>query len=198
MMTARSEYRLSLRHSNADARLTPIGREYGLISDARWSAFTAKMDRIANAVETIKKTSVRPNTVNDYLERCGTSPITQTVRLDALIRRQQVNCEAILQILSLDFGLRGEESAEVSHQIKYEQYIARQDQQNAHLEHLEHIRLPKDVDFTSIHGLSSEAVEKLGKQTPENLAQASRISGVSPADIAILMTWLKAGGYHGE
>ena len=198
MMTARSEYRLSLRHSNADARLTPIGRKYGLISDARWAAFTAKMDRIENAVETIKKTSVRPDTVNDYLERCGTSPITQTVRLDALIRRQQVNCEAILQVLGLDFGLRGEESAEVSHQIKYEQYIARQDQQNAHLEHLEHIRLPKDVNFKSVHGLSSEAVEKLGKQTPENLAQASRISGVSPADIAILMTWLKAGGYHGE
>ena len=197
MMTARSEYRLSLRHSNADARLTPIGRRYRLISDERWSVFTEKMDRIAAAIDTIKKTNVRPDAVNDYLERCGTSPIGQTVRLDALIRRQQVDCQAILQVLGLDFGLRGEESAEVSHQIKYEQYIARQDQQNAHLEHLEHIRLPKDVDYTAVHGLSSEAVEKLSKQTPENLSQASRISGVSPADVAILMTWLKAGGYHG-
>ncbi len=198
MMTARSEYRLSLRHSNADARLTPIGRKYRLISDKRWSVFTEKMDRIAAAIEMIKKTNVRPDAVNDYLERCGTSPIAQTVRLDALIRRQQVDCQAILLVLGLDFGLQGEESAEVSHQIKYEQYIARQDQQNAHLEHLERIRLPKDVDYTAVHGLSSEAVEKLSKQTPENLSQASRISGVSPADVAILMTWLKAGGYHGE
>ena len=197
MMTARSEYRLSLRHSNADARLTPIGRKYRLISDDRWTIFTEKMDRIASAIDTIKKTNVRPEAVNNYLECCGTSPIGQTVRLDALIRRQQVDCQAILQFLGLDFGLRGEESAEVSHQIKYEQYIARQDQQNAHLEHLERIRLPKDVDYTAVHGLSSEAVEKLSKQMPENLSQASRISGVSPADVAILMTWLKAGGYHG-
>ena len=198
MMTARSEYRLSLRHSNADARLTPIGRKYGLIPDARWSAFTEKMNRIQTAVSEIKKTNVRPETVNAYLERCGTSPISQTVRLDALIRRQQVDCRDILSELALDFHLQGEEAAEVSHIIKYEQYIERQNQQNAHLEQLEHIRLPKGLDYHTVHGLSSEAVEKMSKQAPENLSQAARISGVSPADVAILMTWLKAGGYHGE
>ncbi|MBP0976509.1 MAG: tRNA uridine-5-carboxymethylaminomethyl(34) synthesis enzyme MnmG, partial [Oscillospiraceae bacterium] len=81
---------------------------------------------------------------------------------------------------------------------KYEQYIARQDQQNAHLAHLEKIRLPEGLDYYTVHGLSSEAIEKLTKQMPENLLQASRISGVSPSDVSILMTWLKAGGYHGE
>ena len=104
----------------------------------------------------------------------------------------------MLSVLQLDLDLRGEEAAEVSHRIKYEQYIMRQDQQNSHFANLERIRLPLDTDFTAVHGLSSEAVEKLGKLRPENLAQASRISGVSPADVSILMTWLKAGGYHAE
>lgn len=198
MMTARSEYRLSLRHSNADARLTAIGRKYGLISDARWADFQAKMHRIESGIETIKATSVRPDAVNAYLERVGTSPITQSVRLDALMRRQQVDCSDILRELHIDFDLQGEEAAEISHRIKYEQYIARQEQQNAHLEHLEKVKLPKNVDYKAVHGLSSEAIEKLSKQKPENLSQASRISGVSPSDVSILMTWLKAGGYHGE
>lgn len=100
--------------------------------------------------------------------------------------------------MHIDFDLQGEEAAEISHRIKYEQYIARQEQQNAHLEHLEKVKLPKDVDYKAVHGLSSEAIEKLSKQKPENLSQASRISGVSPSDVSILMTWLKAGGYHGE
>ncbi len=198
MMTARSEYRLSLRHSNADARLTETGRRYGLISDVRWTEFTAKMNRIESGIERIKAESVRPDAVNAYLEQVGTSPIAQSVRLDTLMRRQQVNCSDILAALGIDLGLQGEEPAEVSHRIKYEQYIARQDQQNAHLAHLEKIRLPEGLDYHTVHGLSSEAVEKLTKQMPENLSQASRISGVSPSDVSILMTWLKAGGYHGE
>lgn len=198
MMTARSEYRLSLRHSNADARLTGIGRKYGLINDERWAEYTSKMSRIKSAIEQIKATSVRPDAVNSYLGQAGTTPIAQSVRLDTLMRRQQVNCSEIIQHLGLEIPLIGEEAAEVSHRIKYEQYIARQDQQNAHLEHLEKIKLPERIDYTSVHGLCSEAVEKLTKIMPENLSQASRISGVSPADISILMTWLKAGGNHAK
>lgn len=197
MMTARSEYRLSLRHSNADARLTPIGREYGLISDERWSEFTAKMERIDSAIEQIKSKSVKPDAVNTYLEQVGTTPISQSVRLDALMRRQQVNCTDILRQIGLQIELYGEESAEVSHRIKYEQYIARQEQQNSHLEHLEKIKLSQNISYSDVRGLSSEAVEKLTKQMPENLSQAARISGVSPADISILRTWLKAGGHRG-
>ena len=196
MMTARSEYRLSLRHSNADARLTPIGREYGLISDERWQLHNEKMQRIENAVAQIKSLSVRPEQVNAYLETAATSPIAQPAKLDTLIRRPQVKFEEIRQILPLNMELYGEEPAEVSHQIKYEQYIARQTQQNEKLGTLEKIRLHSNINYAEIHGLSSEAVEKLTRQQPENLAGAARISGVSPADIAILRTWLKAGGDH--
>lgn len=196
MMTARSEYRLSLRHSNADARLTGIGRQYRLISDERWAQFTAKTQRIEHAIETLKNTTVQPDAVAEYLEQIGTTPLKQGLKLDALLRRPQVQLHDITKILSLNLDLRGEEAAEVSCRIKYEQYIARQDQQNAHFEHLEHIRLPKEIDYLAVHGLSSEAVEKLGNVRPENLAHAARISGISPADISILMTYLKAGGYN--
>ena len=198
MMTARSEYRLSLRHSNADARLTPIAREYGLISDSRWEVYCAKMQRIEQALEKIRMLTVSPDAVNAYLESVGTSPLKQAAKLDTIMRRPQVAFSDVISALNLQLDLRGEEPAEVSHRIKYEQYIMRQDQQNAHLANLERIRLPQDTDFAAVHGLSSEAVEKLGKLRPENLAQASRISGVSPADVSILMTWLKAGGYHAE
>lgn len=196
MMTARSEYRLSLRHSNADERLTPIGREYGLISDERWAFYSQKMDRIQTAISEIQQKTVPANAVNEYLQAKNSTPITQSVKLDALLRRPQVELNEILKVLGMNLDLRGEESAEVSHRIKYEQYILRQEQQNAHYEHLEHIRLPQGIEYAKIHGLSSEATEKLGKLLPENLSQAARISGVSPADISILMTWLKAGGYN--
>ena len=194
MMTARSEYRLSLRHSNADARLTPIGREYGLISDSRWKDFTEKQERIHSAIEQIRNKTVTPSEINAYLSECGTSPLTQSVKMDALLRRPQVQFNILADILHCDFALQGEEPAEVSHIIKYEQYIQRQEQQNAQSARYERIKLPKKTDYTVIHGLSSEAVEKLGRVRPENLSQASRISGVSPADISILQTWLKAGG----
>ena len=196
MMTARSEYRLSLRHSNADARLTEIGRQYHLIDDSRWGQYTAKMDRIEKAIDAVKHTNVSPDSVADYLDSIGTSQLKQSTKLDALIRRPQVDFHEITKLLNLHIPLFGEEADEVSHRIKYEQYIERQDQQNAHLEHLERIRLPLDLDYAAIHGLSSEAVEKLSKLHPENLGYAARISGVSPADISIIMTFLKAGGYH--
>lgn len=198
MMTARSEYRLSLRHSNADERLTPIGREYGLISNERWCAYSEKMNRIYHAIEEISHKTVHADDVNTYLTSKNSSPITQSVKLDALLRRPQVQINEILKVLDFNLDLRGEEMDEVSHRIKYEQYIARQEQQNSHYEHLEKIRLPQETDYKTIHGLSSEAIEKLGKLKPENLSQAARISGVSPADISILMTWLKAGGAYAE
>ena len=197
MMTARSEYRLSLRHANADARLTPIGRKYGLIDDARWNAFEQKMHHISDAIETIKKLSVTPEQVNAYLTDVGTTEISQTTKLETLLRRPQVQFAGIREALALPFALSDAEADEVGNQIRYEQYIERQNQQNSHMAELERIRLPLDLDYSAVHGLSSEAAEKLGKRRPEHLAQAASVSGVSPADIAILMTYLKAGGYHG-
>ena len=194
MMTARSEYRLSLRHSNADARLTPIGREYGLISDSRWKDYTEKQTRIQKAFEMICQKNISPNEVNAYLSECGTTPIMQSTKMDAILRRPQIQLNSLTVKLGIEFDLRGEEEAEVSHIIKYEHYIKRQQEQNEHRERFEKIKLPIETDYSLIHGLSSEATEKLSRVRPENLSQASRISGVSPADVAILMTWLKAGG----
>lgn len=198
MMTARSEHRLSLRHSTADARLTPIGRKYRLVGDSDYDAFTKKMAHISDAVEAISKQTVHVSAaVNEYLSAAGTSEISVGCRMDALLRRPQVTLSGLSNALGLSFALTPDEAEEVELKIKYEQYIERQNKQNRHFSNLECIRLPKPTDYTGIHGLSSEAREKLGKQQPENLAQASRISGVSPADIAILMTWLKAGGGRG-
>ncbi len=198
MMTARSEYRLSLRHGNADERLTPIGCEYRLIGAARKQAFEAKLQHIYEAIDIIHRTSVLPDEINAYLNEKGTSPITQKTKLDALLRRPQIQFSEIRQILGTDFALNEIEAEEVANRIRYEMYIERQNQQNRHLEELSRIRLPLDLDYTTVHGLSSEAIEKLSRIKPEQLAQAASVSGVSPADISILMTWLKAGGYSGE
>lgn len=195
MMTARSEYRLSLRHSTADARLTPIGHQYRLIGDAEYHAFTEKMQHIADAVAEIEKQVVHPNEqLNAYLVQQNTAPITTGCRMHVLLRRPQVQLDALSKVLGLSFSLTRDEAEEVSLQIKYAQYIERQNQSNRHFMHLEHVRLPHHTNYQQIRGLSSEACEKLTRVQPENLEQAMRISGVSPADIAILMTWLKAGG----
>ena len=194
MMTARSEYRLSLRHATADERLTPIGIHYGLISDTRKTAFEAKMQHIYDALEHIERTGITPDEINDFLNKSGTTAIQQKTKLSAIIKRPQIEFHALASFLHLNLNLTREESEEVSNRIKYEQYIERQNQQNKKYEHLEKIRLPLNTDYAAIHGLSSEAIEKLDKLQPENLSQAARVSGVSPADVSILMTWLKAGG----
>ncbi len=197
MMTARSEYRLSLRHSTADKRLTPIGRRYGLISDDRYSAFQAKMAHIEDAVDRIRSTTVKPTAeLNEYLEKCGTSPITQPQKLYALLKRPQVKFRDITGISKIEFELTPEEADEAELTVKYDEYIARQNRQSESLSELERIRLPEGLDYSRIHGMSSEAIEKLTRVRPSQLAQASRISGVSPADISLIMTYLKAGGYH--
>lgn len=197
MMTARSEYRLSLRHSSADARLTPIGRKYGLISDARWDDFLRKSEQIAHGIETVRQTVVHPTPeLNAALTARDSGELTQPIRADALLRRPQIEWKDLIRF-GITEPLPWDIAEEVTLQIKYEQYITRQNQQNARFQALDRIKLPADTDFSAIHGLSSEAAEKLAKHCPENLGQAARISGVSPADIAILITWLKAGGFHG-
>lgn len=197
MMTARSEYRLQLRHSNADERLTEIGYQYGLISDSRMQLFREKMQRINDSVEYLRKTALSPDDINAFLKECGTSVIAQPVKAEQILRRPQVELQNLLKYLSLPYDLEPEELEETSHHIKYEQYIARQEQLNAKFEHLEKIKLPNGINYQEIMGLSSECAEKLTKHQPENLLAASRISGISPADISILMTWLKAGGKNG-
>lgn len=199
MMTARSEYRLSLRHATADARLTPIGRKFGLISDERWAQFCAKQSRISDAVFEVKKRVIAPSAeVNRILAAGDTTPISTHTKLDALVRRPQMSLQQLLPVTSPLDSLSADEIDEVNLQIKYEQYIERQNTQNAHLRELSNIRIPAGIRYAEIHGLSSEAAEKLNRHQPDNMESAARISGVSPADINLLITWIKAGGCHGE
>ena len=191
MMTSRSEYRLLLRQDNADERLTPLGRELGLIGDQRWEAFTQKQALKKQEKERLKKTVIPPSEeVNRILTQCGTQPLSTGVRLIELLKRPQLSYEALAPVDPTRPALEPNILEQVEVEIKYEGYIRRQEAQVNEMRRLEHKKLPKDVDYTGIVGLRLEAQEKLQKVRPVNLGQASRISGVSPADISVLMIWL--------
>ena len=191
MMTSRSEYRLLLRQDNADERLTPLGHEIGLISDERYNAFLEKQAEIEAEIKRMKKTTVSPSAeLNAMLEEKGTAAITTGVRFSELIKRPQISYE---DLAPFDRD-RTEHSYEVREQvnlkIEYEGYISRQLMEVEHVQKLEAKKLPQPFDYKNITGLSLEATEKLNRVQPENIGQASRISGVSPADVSVLIIWL--------
>ena len=189
-MTSRSEYRLILRQDNADERLTPMGRKIGLISDERWERFTRKQQQKKEELKRLKNTVIPPTEeVNQILVSRETSEITTGVRLIDLLKRPQINyeCLRMVDVTRPDLDANILEQVEID--VKYEGYIKRQSEQIAKMRKLEEKKLP-DIDFNEITGLRLEAVEKLNKIKPENIGQASRISGVSPADISVLLIWL--------
>lgn len=193
MMTSRSEYRLLLRQDNADERLTPIGHEIGLISDERYDAFLKKEELIEKEVARIRKVTISPTAeLNAMLEEKGTSTIKTGVKMADLIRRPQIS---YIDLAPFDME-RPELPYEVWEQaqlkIEYEGYIDRQIMQAEQMKTLETKKLPLNFDYREIGGLSLEAYEKLNKIQPENIGQASRISGVSPADVSVLLIWLAA------
>ncbi len=191
MMTSRSEYRLVLRQDNADERLTPIGRDIGLINDDRWSRFKLKQEQKILELERIKKTVISPSDkLNELLVSRETSPVASGVRLIELIRRPELNYKNLTEIDTGRPDLPDAVFENVEIEVKYEGYIRRQKSEIAEIRRLEQRILPKDVDYKSIIGLRTEAQEKLQKVRPNNIGQASRISGVSPADISVLLIWL--------
>ena len=191
MMTSRSEYRLILRQDNADERLTPLGYEIGLISEERYKKFLDKQEKIKAEIKRVKSKSVSPSErLNKLLEGKGTAPISTGVKMSDLIRRPQISYSDLAEFDPERPQLSYEVREQVDLQIEYEGYIARQMLEVEHVRKLEEKRLPQPFDYKQIKGLSLEAQEKLNRVQPENIGQAGRISGVSPADVSVLVIWL--------
>lgn len=193
MMTSRSEYRLLLRQDNADLRLTPIGYEAGLISRERYDAFLTKKTQIEEETERLRSLVFSPTKeMQEYLTQIGSTPLKSGIHADELLKRPQVTYEALAPFDKSRPELSKEvwEQAEIT--IKYEGYINRQLNQAEQFKKLEAKKIPDDIDYLTIDGLRLEARQKLDKIRPVSLGQASRISGVSPADIAVLMIYIKS------
>ena len=195
MMTSRSEYRLVLRQDNADRRLTPIGRRVGLVDDARWARFTARQAAMEAERQRLRDTILPPSeALNDLLVACGTTPVSTGIRLEELLRRPQLGYAALT---SIDVGrppLDPLVAEQVEVELKYEGYIRREQGQIDEMRRLENRLLPLDTPYDTIHGLRKEAQEKLTKIRPRSIGQASRISGVSPADVSVLIVWSSQNG----
>ena len=199
MMTSRSEYRLVLRQDNADERLTPLGRELGLISDRRWEKFQRKQEQKQAELKRVQKTTLPPSQeLNDILVSRGTSPLTTGAKLADLLKRPQITYEDLAPVDKdrPQYSTAVFEAVEI--ELKYEGYIKRQRADIEEARRLERKRLPQDVDYSAIQGLRLEAGEKLNKVKPENIGQAGHISGVSPADISVLLIWLASKEREGE
>lgn len=191
MMTSRSEYRLVLRQDNADERLTPLGHKIGLISDERYAKYLKKQELKKEELKRLKNTVISPDDeVNKILVSRETSEITTGVRLIELMKRPQLGYDALKSIDKTRPELDPNIFEQVEIEIKYEGYIQKQLKQVEQMKKLEVKQLPNDFDYNEIEGLRLEAREKLNKIKPFNIGQASRISGVSPADISVLLIWL--------
>ena len=192
MMTSRAEYRLLLRQDNADLRLTPIGHKVGLISDERYERFLKKKENIKKEIERLKKQVIKPEEkVNELLESAGTTKLTNGTKLSELLKRTELNYEMLSKIDENRPELTRQEKEEVEIQIKYEGYIKLQEEQVKKFKKLETKILPEDIDYETLKGISLEARQKLNKFKPRSIGQASRISGVSPADVSVLLVYLQ-------
>ena len=190
MMTSRSEYRLLLRQDNADARLTPIGYRIGLISEERHKKFTEKQENIAREIERLHTTTLSPTKANPLLESLGETPLSGGASLADLLRRPAITYEALAPIDPARPMLSMREALTVETAVKYEGYIKRQQREVERQARLEAKKLPEDIDYKAIKGLRLEAAQKLDKIRPASVGQASRISGVNPADITVLLIYL--------
>ena len=199
MMTSRSEYRLILRQDNADTRLTPIGRKAGLVTDERWNKFLKKQEQMKEERRRIRKTVFAPTEeLNRILTEHHTSEVTTGIRMIDLLKRPELSYEALAPVDTQRPDLDPNIFEQIMVEIKYEGYISKQLAIIEQVRRLESKLLPKQMDYEKIDGLRLEAREKLNKVRPENIGQASRISGVNPADISVLVIYLASLKNHTE
>ena len=191
MMTSRSEYRLILRQDNADLRLTPRGREIGLISQERYERFLAKKALIEAEIERVEAKTISPKVANPLLESLGSTPLSTGVKLGELLRRPELNYEVLASIDPERPELSADVREQVYIQIKYDGYIKKQLEQVEKYRKLEAKLIPDSIDYDKVDGLRIEARQKLSKIRPRSVGQASRISGVSPADMNVLLIYLQ-------
>ena len=192
MMTSRSEYRLTLRQDNADERLTPIGRGAGLVDDARWQAFEQAMEVKARETKRLEQTSVKGAELNRVLEEKGMAPVEKGGPAAELLRRPELDYAILAQVIGWGEGVDLRMAARATTEIKYAGYIARQQRTIKDVKRLENTPIPEDFDYAPLNGLRLEAREKLARIRPVSLAQAGRIPGVSPADMAVLSVAVEA------
>ncbi len=191
MMTSRAEYRLLLRQDNSDYRLTPLGYEVGLISKERYEKFLKKYENIKNEIERIKKTNIKPSKeLNDILKSVNTTEVTTGIKLVELIRRTELDYDMLAPIDKERPDLSKNEREEVNIEVKYEGYIKLQKDQIEEFKKIEKKSIPENIDYEKIKGIRLEARQKLEKFKPLSIGQASRISGISPADINVLLIYL--------
>ncbi len=192
MMTSRAEYRLLLRQDNADLRLTQLGREIGLVGDERYERFLKKKEALESELQRLKGEKIKPQEADEVLVSRGFSPLGRTMSLYDFMKRPEASYELLEALGKYDGSLNARIREQCELQIKYEGYIKKQIQQVEAFHKLEERKLPRDFDYDSVSGLRLEAKQKLGEIRPINIGQASRISGVSPADVSVLLVALSA------
>jgi len=194
MFTSRAEYRLMLREDNADLRLMPIGHELGLIRPDTFREVQERKALIAREIERIRRVTVKPtDAVNRHLQRLDSPPLSSGIGLDQLLKRVHIGYSSVAQLAGSPWPMDPKTARQVEIEIKYEGYIQRQEKEIEKFKHLERMKLPEGFDFSSVHGLSNELKEKLSAVGPASLGQASRIDGMTPAALSVLMIALKAG-----
>ena len=195
LLTSRAEYRLLLRHDNADLRLTDFGYELGLISEERYAEFNKKKEQIDAELERLKTVRITPTQVVDYLEEKGENQLKDGILAYDFLRRPYVSYEDVEAIYPPEEELTKAGKEQVDIHIKYEGYINKSQRQVDKVKRMENKKIPKNLDYTEVNGLATEAVDRLSLIEPETIAQASRVSGVNPADIAILSVYVEQGSY---
>ena len=192
MMTSRAEYRLLLRQDNADLRLTEIGHKIGLISEERYQKFLLKKAQIEKEIERLKSTNIKPSKeVNEFLAEKGTTEISTGIKLSELLKRTELTYKSLEKIDKNRPELDRQVTEEVEIMVKYEGYINMQKKQVESFKKMEKKLLPENLDYNTIKGIRLEARQKLNKYKPYSIGQASRISGISPADISVLLIYLE-------